>query len=160
MKVMMKMFRNRFRHSSAAKGFGRCFAVAAIFSLIVALVPVSGFAEPARPAHRSSSSYHAAKNSGAKEYICKGLPCSTASLETARAKSRGTTQQLDQMEKQTSNTMRSKPDPTNSRNTTTVYRPAPKRDAEKQSTINFSYRAPATGTGGSANWAKAKQGRD
>jgi hypothetical protein len=114
----------------------------ATFVLSILLVTVPGFA-----ARRPSASYHIWSDPAAKEYSHDGLPCSTAPVPGAPgSKSTGPLQQLDQIERQTVNAIRSVPERGSSKSASS-YRSAVSRSSSRQPAINFAYHAPVSDGG-------------
>jgi hypothetical protein len=117
---------------------GSCRFVALFLSILVAAIP--GIADHAYSTHTA----HIPQDPAGKECTRGGMPCSTAwATDSLKAKSSST--QLDQIERQTINSVKGASAGANGK--TSAFRPAVSRGSERQSSINFTYHAPsAAGT--------------
>jgi hypothetical protein len=108
-----------------------------LVSIIVATVPTL--------AKHSPSLHGIQQDPAGKECNRGGMPCSTASTpESSKSTSASTKQQLDQIERQSVNSFKAASQHTNSK--PAAYRPPTVRgSSDRQSSINFSYRAPQPG---------------
>jgi hypothetical protein len=114
------------------------------FRLAILLVSTVVGTIPALAKH--SSSLHVQPDPAGRECSRAGMPCSTAlTPDSSRSKSASTQQQLDQLERQSVNSVKGASVRGNAR--TAPQRPVVARGAERQSSINFAYHAtPAGGT--------------
>jgi hypothetical protein len=95
-------------------------------------------------AKHSSSPHSIQQDPSGKECSRAGMPCSTAlTPDSSKSKSASTQQRLDQLERQSVNSIRTTSVRENSK--TAPQRPAVARGAERQSSINFAYHAPPAG---------------
>jgi hypothetical protein len=111
----------------------------AAFQFVIPLLSAVVAAVPALAKH-SSSPHKVQQDAGGKECSRAGMPCSTAlTVDSSKSKSASTQQRLDQLERQSVNSIK------NASVRTAPQRPAVARGTERQSSINFSYRAPSAG---------------
>lgn len=107
-----------------------------LFSTMVATIPAL--------AKHSSSSSKIQQDPAGKECSRSGMPCSTAlTPDSSKSKSASTQQKLDQLERQSINSIKSTQARVNAK--TAPQRPVVARGTERQSSINFSYHAPSAG---------------
>jgi hypothetical protein len=114
------------------------------FRFATLLLPIMIATIPALAKH-SSSLHGIQQDPAGKECSRAGMPCSTASTpESSKSTSASTKQQLDQIERQSVNSFKAASQHTNSK--PAAYRPPTVRgSSDRQSSINFSYRAPQPG---------------
>jgi len=124
---------NRIRNAIRRVAFQ--FAIL-LLSTMVATIPAL--------AEHSSSSRKIQQDAAGKECSRAGMPCSTAlTPDSSKSKSASTQQRLDQLERQSVNSIKGTPTHVNVK--TAPQRPVVARGAERQSSINFSYHAPSAG---------------
>jgi propanediol dehydratase small subunit len=113
------------------------------FQFAILLVSTMVATIPALAEH-SSSSRKIQQDAAGKECSRAGMPCSTAlTPDSSKSKSASTQQKLDQIERQSVNSIKSTQARVNPK--TAPQRPVVARGAERQSSINFSYHAPSAG---------------
>src|SRR5579863_6338353 len=104
------------------------------FLLSILLATIPGFAT-------HSSSPHIQQDPAGKECSHSGLPCSTAlNPNSSKSQSLSTQHQLDQIERQSVNSIKSTTARAN--NKTSPNRSATVHSSARQSSINFAYHAP------------------
>ena len=107
-----------------------------LLSTMVATIPAL--------AEHSSSLRKIQQDAAGKECSRAGMPCSTAlTPDSSKSKSASTQQKLDQLERQSVNSIKSTQARVNAK--TAPQRPVVDRGTERQSSINFSYHAPSAG---------------
>jgi len=107
-----------------------------LLSTMVATIPAL--------AEHSSSLRKIQQDAAGKECSRAGMPCSTAlTPDSSKSKSTSTQQKLDQLERQSVNSIKSTQARVNPK--TAPQRPVVARGTERQSSINFSYHAPSAG---------------
>jgi hypothetical protein len=107
-----------------------------LLSTMVATIPAL--------AEHSSSLRKIQQDAAGKECSRASMPCSTAlTPDSSKSKSASTQQKLDQLERQSVNSIKSTQARVNPK--TAPQRPVVARGAERQSSINFSYHAPSAG---------------
>jgi hypothetical protein len=110
------------------------------FAILLLLTTVGTI--PALAKH--SSSPHVQQDPAGKECSRSGMPCSTAlTPDSSKSKSASTQQRLDQLERQSVNSIKTTSVRGNAK--TAPQRPVVARGAARQSSINFAYHAPPAG---------------